>query len=406
VTSAQRAARVMARSDELAGISEEEGRLTRRFATPSLREAGKLVAGWMEDAGLVVSVDAVGNVRGRNGVDGPPLVLGSHLDTVRDAGRYDGPLGVLTAIEVADAARDEAGALEVVGFADEEGVRFSVAYLGSSAHRGSFAREWLLLEDADGVSLAEALGAIGGDGEEAARASIEPIVGYLEVHIEQGPALEAEGLPVGVVSAIVGQTRVRVVLEGRAGHAGTVPAGLRADALAGAAELVLAVEAAMTATPGLVATVGELEVEPGASNVIPGRVELSLDVRHPDDGTRELALDRIQGAAEALAVRRGLRLDWSVAQTSRSTPMDGALVALLAAAIEDVGLPVRTLVSGAGHDAVVMGADAPAAMLFVRCRGGVSHSPLESVETTDVAVALDVLERAVRSRFGLGGASA
>lgn len=412
----------MARADELALVSEEEGRLTRRFATPALVEAGRLVSGWMEEAGLTVTVDAVGNVRGRNRVAGEPLVLGSHLDTVRDAGRYDGPLGVLAAVEIADAVGNDAGPIEVVGFADEEGARFAVAYLGSSAHRGRFEPEWLALEDADGISLESALAAVGGDpglladnqavgaardavGDEGACNSLlqaafpggaEPIAGYLEVHIEQGPVLEAEGIPVGVVSAIVGQTRARIDLVGRAGHAGTVPSALRADALAAAAELVLAIEATMTTTPGLVATVGELTVEPGASNVIPGAVVLSLDVRHADDEARELAVARIRDSADELAVRRGLRLEWNVVQSSPSTSMDETLVTLLGAAVEEAGVPVRSLVSGAGHDAVVMGRDAPAAMLFVRCRGGVSHSPRESVEEADVAVALEVLERVVR----------
>ncbi|MFN8224578.1 MAG: M20 family metallo-hydrolase [Gaiellales bacterium] len=387
-------------------MSEEEGHLTRRYATPALVAAGRLLAEWMKAAGLTVTVDPAGNVRGRTAADGAPLVLGSHYDTVCDAGRYDGPLGVLLAIEVAERST---GPLEVIAFADEEGVRFSVAYLGSSAYRGRFSREWLSLVDRDGITLAEALADAGGDGEAVARLESEEIAGYLEAHIEQGPVLEDESLPVGVVSAICGQTRARAVLGGAAGHAGTVPADLRTDALSGAAELVLTVERVMRETDGLVATVGELVVEPGAANVIPGRVALSVDVRHATDSVREKALSGIETSARELAAGRGLELEWSVVQSTPAVAMDTELSACLADAIAAQGMEVRRLVSGAGHDAVVVGQDAPAAMLFVRCRGGISHSPLESVEAGDVVVALRVLEDAVRrwgaSRAPGGGGS-
>ena len=270
MTAAERAARVMARADELGRISEEDGLLTRRFATAALGEAADAIAGWMGEAGLVVRRDAVGNVIGRAGAGDAPLVLGSHFDTVRDAGRYDGVLGVLTAIEIADALGTAAGALEVVAFADEEGARYGVAYLGSTAYRGRFDRAWLELEDADGITMAAAIEGAGGDVAALRDPTLQQVVtseltdvaapaisGYLEVHIEQGPVLENGGLPVGVVTAIAGQTREQVILSGRAGHAGTVPLALRADALAGAAEFVLAVEDAMRRSDGLVATVGE-----------------------------------------------------------------------------------------------------------------------------------------------------
>lgn len=409
MTPEERAARVLARADELGQISEDEGRLTRRFATPALAEAGRLIAGWMTEAGLVVTVDPVGNVRGRNGSAGAPLVLGSHYDTVRDAGRYDGPLGVLCAIEVAGAAGDSGGPLEVVAFSDEEGARFAVAYLGSSAYRGRFDRAWLELEDAGGITMAAALSAAGADvgslrdlrlqqavASGPAGAAAPEIAAYVEVHIEQGPVLETEGLPVGVVSSICGQTRLRVAITGRAAHAGTVPAGLRADALTGAAELVLAVEHELRESEGLVATVGELVVEPGASNVVPGRVALSIDVRHADDAARESAVARLEARARALVDERQLGLDWSVVQSTSATVMDAELTACLCEAVAARGLPVRRLVSGAGHDGVVLAEDAPVAMLFVRCRGGVSHSPLESVEAADVAVALLVVDDAVK----------
>ena len=298
MTPAERAQRVLERADVVGGVSEEPDLLVRRFATPALGEAAELIAGWMGEAGLSVRRDPVGNVIGRVGADGPPLVLGSHFDTVRDAGRYDGVLGVLCAIEIADAVGSSSGPLEVVAFADEEGTRYGVAYLGSTAYRGHFEPAWLALADEDGVTMAAAIESTGGDvGALREQGPNQPIAGYLEVHIEQGPMLEADGLPVGVVTAIVGQTRGQVTFTGRAGHAGTVPPELRADALAGAAELVLAVESSMHATAGLVATAGRLTVSPGRGerHSGPGRAE----PRCPPRGRR-----RARGSRQRAARRR------------------------------------------------------------------------------------------------------
>ncbi len=413
MTPFDRARRVLARADVLGGVSEEPGCLMRRFATPALGEAAALLEGWLREAGLRVERDPVGNVLGRNGVAGAPLVVGSHFDTVRDAGRYDGVLGVLCAIEVAEALGDAAGPLQVAAFADEEGVRYGVAYLGSSAFRGRFDPRWLELEDVDGVAMGVAIAAAGRrvddlrdprlqepDFRLPAGAAVMPIRGYLEVHIEQGSHLERAGLPVGVVTAIAGQTRGAVAFVGRQGHAGTVQPGERADALAGAAELVLAVEAAAEARPGLVATVGELAVAPGSANVIPGRVEASLDVRHADDAERLAAVAGLEAAAREIADRRGLGLEWEVLQSTGAVAMDTALTAVLEQAVEANGLAVRRLVSGAGHDAAIVGRESPAAILFVRCAGGVSHSPAEAVELDDVAVALAVLEDALSHLAG------
>ncbi len=394
MTSGERARRVLARADVLGRISEEEGALTRRFATRALSEAADVVEGWMREAGLVVRRDAIGNVIGRGGGEEAPLVIGSHFDTVRDAGRFDGALGVLCAIELAE-LRGTTGATEVAAFADEEGVRFGAAYLGSAAYRTRFDPTWLDLRDPDGCSMAEAIEQWGGDvAALRAGSAPPPLAGYVEVHIEQGPVLEHEGLPVGVVTAIAGQTRGTIALTGAAGHAGTVPPALRRDALAGAAELVLAVEQAAKEEAGLVATVGSLVVEPGASNVVPGRAVVSLDVRHPDDARRTRAVAALEARARAVAERRGLELDWRVLQETASVAMDDALTSRLAVAIHDHGLPVLELVSGAGHDAAIVGRDTPAAMLFVRCAGGVSHSPAEQVSEEDVAVALEVLTAA------------
>jgi allantoate deiminase len=390
---------VMMRCDALGGISEEHDRLTRRYGTLEMRAANDLVGTYMRAAGLDVRRDNIGNVIGRYAAvteDAPTLLLGSHLDTVRDAGRYDGPLGVLVAIATVERlhARGERlpFAIEVYGFADEEGLRFHTAYLGSSALAGSLEPAALDLADMDGVSLGSAVREFGGNPAGLADDcwSEGPLLGYCEVHIEQGPVLEAQGLPVGVVTAIQGQSRTDITFSGQAGHAGTVPMALRRDALCAASEFVLKVEALARETPGMVATVGQMEVEPGASNVIPGRVRLSVDLRHPDDAVRKAAQTRMLGLTEHdrdVGMSSVPRLD------SAAVQCNAHLAGLFARAIGDAGRPVFELASGAGHDAVPISAIAPIAMLFVRCTGGISHHPNEAVSAEDVAVAIDVLER-------------
>jgi allantoate deiminase len=365
------AAQVLERCAELGAISEEDGLLVRRFGTPAMRRANELVGRWMREAGLTVREDAVGNLIGRRG-DGPAFMLGSHLDTVRDAGRYDGPLGVLVALAAVERTETP---VQVVGFADEEGLRFGTAYLGSAAMVGRFDPAWLERTDEDGVALTDLLSAPPPPGDRP--------LGYAEVHIEQGPVLEQLGEPLGAVTAIAGQSHARVTFGGEAGHAGTVPMDARHDALAGAAEWVLAVEAAG-------GTVGRLTVEPGARNVIPAVATLSLDVRDADDRTRLDAVAALRARAGEIAARRGLRLAWEDTGDIPAVQMDERLTELLGA-----GLP--RLASGAGHDAAMMASVAPAAMLFVRCRGGVSHHPDESVEEADVAAAIDALERFLRA---------
>jgi len=391
---------VLARAAALGEISEEPGRLTRRYGTPALARAADLVAEWMEGAGLAVRRDAVGNLIGRTGGDGPPFVLGSHLDTVPNAGRYDGPLGILAALAIV--VRLTVGGvqpplpLEVAAFADEEGTRFGTAYLGSAAYAGAFEREWLDLVDDDGITLAEAIVAAGDDPEAAVGSRTPELVGYLEVHIEQGPVLEREAVPVGVVSAIAGQTRVRVVLAGEAGHAGTVPMAARHDALAAAAEVVLAVERVGRSTDGLVSTVGAMSLAPNVGNVVPGEVRMLLDVRHADDDVRARAAEAIRGEVERIASARGVDASWTLRYDTAAVELAPDLRRRLEAAIEAAGHPVRSLVSGAGHDAVALSRVCGASMLFVRCAGGISHDPRESVDESDVAAALDVVERFVR----------
>jgi len=391
---------IMQRCDTLAGFSEEPDRLTRRYGTAALRDANATVAEWMRAAGMTVRQDAIGNLIGRYEAEQPgakTLLMGSHMDSVIDAGKYDGPLGVLVALACVQRLRDQRRrlpfAIELLAFADEEGVRYHTTYLGSQAVAGTLAPETLELADDAGITLAEAIRAFGGEpGRLAdARRSGDDLLGYCEVHIEQGPVLEARDLPVGVVSAIAGQSRVAVSFTGIAGHAGTVPMDLRRDALCAAAELVLAAEALARDTPGLVATVGQLDARPGASNVIPGKTTLSLDVRHHDDARREMALAQLRRRAEQIAAARRIALDWRIAQESRALACDPALTERLAQAIEALGYPLLSLPSGAGHDGVAISALTPIAMLFVRCKGGVSHNPAESVAVEDVGVAIDVL---------------
>ncbi len=396
------AATAMERCDALGAISEEPDRLTRQFAGDAMRQAHDAVAEWMREAGMVVRHDNIGNLRGRYDADTtgrPTLIIGSHLDTVRDAGRYDGPLGVMVAIAAVQRMHDLEKrlpfAIEIIAFADEEGLRFSSTYLGSRAVAGTFDAADLDRTDGNGVTMAEAIRAFGGDpsriGED--RWEGHKPLGYVEVHIEQGPVLEGLGLPVGVVTAIAGQARYRITFTGSAGHAGTVPMRGRRDALAAAAEFVLAVEAVGVSHEGLVATVGQLSVYPGASNVIPGEAALSLDVRHPDERVRIESTRQILERAREIAARRSVETGAQLLSENSSVPCSASLQSWLAKAIEAEGLTPVHLASGAGHDAVPMSALTDVAMLFVRCKGGVSHKPAESVTAKDVSVAIEVLSR-------------
>ncbi len=395
--------------DELGAITDEPGRLTRTFLSPAMRAANARVAEWMRGTGLAVREDTVGNLIGR--LEAAPrargraktLLLGSHLDTVREAGRFDGALGVLLPI-VALAELQRRGvvlpfAVEVLGFSEEEGVRFASAYLGSKGFVGRLRASDLGLADRAGVSVRAALEAFGGGRFVVPRAAHRrsDLLGYVEVHIEQGPVLEAERLALGVVSAIAGQTRGRLTFTGKAGHAGTTPMALRRDALAGAAELVLAAEALARASAPLVATVGVIEARPGAPNVIPGAATVSLDVRHPVDAARRRALRELLGAARAIARRRGLTCAWTATQDNGAVTCDAGLRARLGESVRAVQGRTLELVSGAGHDAVVVAALAPVAMLFVRCRDGLSHHPDEYASPRDLDAALramiDFLQR-------------
>jgi allantoate deiminase len=396
----QAATRLVRRLDQLARVSDERGATTRTFMSPAMRRANALVGGWMRGAGLSARVDATGNLVGRIG---PPakgaktLLMGSHLDTVRDAGRFDGTLGVLLPIAALEEVRNRGLSLpfgvEVLGFSEEEGVRFSSAYLGSKGYAGLLRKSDLRLRDPHGISVGEVLaGRRGGRFSPPAPAhSRGELIGYLEVHIEQGPVLEARGLAAGVVSAIAGQTRARVAFGGRAGHAGTTPMALRRDALAGAAEFILAVEAFARSRAPLVATVGRVAVHPGAANVIAGAAELSLDVRHPVDAVRTAACAALRKAGRSVAKGRGLSFSMDVIQDNGAVSCSRELTSVLAMSVRRSEGRCVALASGAGHDAVVISAIAPVAMLFVRCRGGLSHHPDEHVARGDIEAALRIV---------------
>jgi allantoate deiminase len=386
--------------DELGHVSDEEGRLTRTFLSPAMRRANGLVGGWMREAGLAVREDAVGNLIGRAEgakAGAKTLLLGSHLDSVRDAGRFDGPLGVLLPIVALTELRRRGVALpfavEVVGFSEEEGVRFASAYLGSEGYTGRLKAKTLRLRDGAGVSVGDALKEWGGGKFSLPKAAHRrgELLGYVEVHIEQGPVLEAKQLAVGVVSAIAGQSRFKVTWTGQAGHAGTTPMGLRRDALSGAAEFALAVEKRARRAAGLVGTVGALTVSPGAANVIPGQVVHTLDVRHASDAKRRAALIELGKVAARIAQQRGLSVVWQRTQDNGAVDCSPALTAQLECSVKAVQGQSVSLVSGAGHDGVVMSALTPVAMLFVRCRGGLSHHPDEDASAADLEIALRVM---------------
>jgi allantoate deiminase len=373
----------MWRCAELGAISDEPRKLTRTFHSPAMQRANALVGSWMRSAGLEVREDAAFNLIGRWPSQNPKaktLLLGSHLDTVRDAGKYDGPLGVLVALAVVQQLKAENAALpfhiEVIGFSDEEGVRYQTTYLGSRALAGRLTKRDLALIEEKGI--------------ERAKRNRRNLLAYAEVHIEQGPVLENENLALAVVTGIAGQTRARIEFTGRAGHAGTTPMKLRKDALCAAAELILAVERS-----GITATVGQIEAQPGASNVIPARVTLSLDARHLEDARRERAVKQMQDRARAIGKKRGVMVRWIPVQETTSVACDTHLMRIFRHAVLQHQARVIELPSGAGHDAAAISAVCPVAMLFVRCKGGVSHHPDESVRVADVAKAIAVLREFV-----------
>jgi len=388
---------VMARCQTLARFSEDVGSIRRTFLSPPMRDCHREIARWIEPLSVTSRVDAAGNLRivypaAESEVGAARLLIGSHLDTVPNAGAYDGILGVVLGIALlcALSGRSLPFAIEVVGFSEEEGVRFGTPFIGSRALVGNLDAELLGRRDAEGISIRQAIETFGLNPVEIAQAAIQDdVLGYLEFHIEQGPVLKNAGLPLGVVEAIAGQSRLEITFMGHANHAGTTPMNLRHDALAAAAEWIGAVERQAQSTSGLVATVGAIQAKPGAGNVIAGETKLSLDVRHRNDDARRRAVDDCVHRAEEIATRRGLTMRSHVLMDQRAVPMDPFLVSQADEAVRRAGCEPYRMVSGAGHDAMILAERVPSAMIFLRTPGGISHDPAESVEAEDVARAIE-----------------
>lgn len=395
ISTASLAIEVVARCQKLARFSEDADSTRRTFLSAPMRDCHAEITNWLEAAGAEVSVDAAGNLRGFYlGAEpkAPRLLLGSHLDTVPNAGAYDGVLGVVLAAALLEAlaGRRLPFGIEVIGFSEEEGVRFGTPFLGSRALVGRLDAELLSRRDKNGMSVERAIQEFGLKPAEIPRAALgHDCIGYLEFHIEQGPVLENLGRPLAAVEAIVGQNRLEFTFLGRANHAGTTPMHLRHDALAAAAEWTVSAETLARRTPGLVATVGFIEARPGAVNVIPGRVGATLDLRHASDSTCAQALEDLTREAETIAAKRGVSVAWRTLLAQRAVPMDHFLTDQIEQAIRKAGCEPHRIASGAGHDAMILAEKVPAAMIFLRSPGGVSHDPAESVHVHDVECALD-----------------
>jgi len=389
------AEQVIARCKLLATFSEDAHSTRRTFLSPPMRDCHREITRWLDAAGAVVIVDAAGNLRALySGAhsDAPRLLLGSHLDTVPNAGAYDGILGVVIAVALLESLENRRlpFAIEVVAFSEEEGVRFGLPFIGSRALVGSLDEELLNRLDPDGISVRAAIEKFGLNPANIARAKLsDDTLAYLEFHIEQGPVLESIGRPLGAVDAIAAQTRMEFVFLGRANHAGTTPMHLRHDAIAAAAEWIVAVEHAAQSHPGLVATVGQISAKPGATNVIAAEARVTLDVRHKSDDILGPAADSLVRMAHDIAERRGLSLRQNVLLSQRAVAMDPFLVDQIQEAIRSTGCQPHRMTSGAGHDAMILAAKVPSAMIFLRSPGGISHDPAESVLTEDVAKALE-----------------
>lgn len=396
--------RIMSRLDRMASISETEGQLTRRCYTPEHRKVVDLLAGWMRDSGMRVHEDAVGNLIGRyEGLDPstPAIMLGSHFDTVINAGRYDGALGILVAIDCITTLNRRGARLdhpvEIACFVDEEGVRFQSTYLGSNGLAGTFDSCILDRRDVDGITMADAMRSFGLDPsriDEAARKR-EDVHCYIEVHIEQGPVLEREGLSVCAVTAISGAVRMTVSIRGEIGHAGTVPMDSRHDALAAAAECILAVEDSAGKRVDAVSTVGMISASPGAVNVIPGMSEFTIDFRAADDEVQRDAIREMRESLQAIASRRGVQIAFDTSQDVSGITCAPWIVREIEAAMAELGHPPFRLPSGAGHDALPMAALTDVGMIFVRCKGGISHGPEEEITPADAHAASELLLRTV-----------
>jgi allantoate deiminase len=396
-TNTQHAEKVIARCRELATFTEVPGEITRTFLSPPMHDVHNLLRAWMESAGMSVSIDILGNIRGLYPgfvPDSPQLVIASHLDTVPNAGAFDGPLGVVLGIALVEHLHAQQLKLpfpiQVIGFSEEEGVRFSKPFIGSLGITRGLSLDHLQLKDANGITVADALAAFGIDPRGRHNEMLRDILGYLEFHIEQGPVLDSESASLAVVDTIIGQSRFELTFTGTANHAGTTPMHLRHDALAAAAEWIVSVENYAQSVPDLVATVGKIYAEPNAGNVVPGTVITSLDVRHANNAVRTAAHEALIESAKASASKRGVQLSHNLLSAQDSVPMNPQFTELLHTAATRVGHPSRIMPSGAGHDAMIVAqfCHCPTAMLFLRSPGGISHHPDETVLPEDVEAAL------------------
>ncbi len=399
----ERTQNIVQRIEAMAKVSEDKNCLTRSYGSGTFQKVTQLMLNWMHEAGLTTRIDNIGNVIGRLEATIPTdktFIIGSHLDTVKNAGKFDGQLGLLIALDIAEQLNqfetDLPFNIEVVGFCDEEGVRFTTTYLGSSVLSNTFQKEWLNRRDDEGLSLAEVIKKNGGDPDYIPRDAInaDECLGFFEVHIEQGPVLEKNRVPVGIVTCIAGQTRVEVKFMGKAGHAGTTPMNMRQDALCAAVDFISEVEKyALNSNKSVIATVGKLITKPNVSNVIPSEVICSLDLRSPDDNAMFEALAALENKANQICKMRKLWLDWTVLQQNEAVGCDPLLCDLLEQAISQSGIEkIIKLSSGAGHDAVALSAIMPVSMLFVQCKEGISHHPDEFVKVEDISAALQVSE--------------
>jgi allantoate deiminase len=387
--------KVITRCRKIASFSEDSGITRRTFLSPPMHDCHHEIASWLEPLGVKVAIDGAGNLHAfypAAEINAPRLLLGSHLDTVPNAGAYDGVLGVVLAVvllECVEGRRFPFG-IEVIGFSEEEGVRFGTPFIGSRALVGTLDRELLGRTDSQGISIRQAINNFGLSSEEVTQAVLQDdTLGYIEFHIEQGPVLEKLGKPLAAVDGIVGQSRLELTFVGRTNHAGTTPMDLRYDALAGAAEWISAAEQTAYTVAGLVATVGRIDAKPGVTNVISGETSLTLDVRHRSDSVRTQAVNDLVHQANQIAKRRGLLVKTHTVLNQRAVAMDTFFTREIEEAIRKTGCESHRMASGAGHDAMILAERIPTGMIFLRTPGGISHDPTESVEVEDVARAIE-----------------
>ncbi len=394
-----RAEKIINRIDALAALTDEPGMISRVFGTPAFVSASNMLVNWFNEAGLSTRVDNIGNVRGRlscSTANAKTFVIASHFDTVINAGKFDGPLGIVMGLDIIEHLIAEKIELpfniELIAFSDEEGVRYHSTFLGSKVVTGTFDETLLSKKDNKDITLSQAIREIGGDVAKIAgdKIPVSDWLGYFEIHIEQGPILYEADIPVADVSAIAGQKRATITFVGEAGHAGTVPTSMRKDALCCAADCILQLEYYAKTHASIVATVGIINISNAASNVIPGNVQFTLDVRSQDEDMLDTAWHDIQSLVTDVGHKRNIETQLQLIQSSLPVKCDYTLNFLLKRAIAELGYEVKELVSGAGHDAVPISAVSPVSMMFVRCYKGISHNPAENVENKDIEAAITV----------------